>query len=573
MRTFKRWIQVLTPVTLGAICFLYFNATTPLNYEMHNSGNLVRNGNFERYSKTGIPANWTSYCNNPVKSVRDFGRRDKSSALLIDNRTDRACGLKSDTFPVEQNKYYRLEADATWESDKLPLIYVYFYKGTTRLNSKVYSILRGKRKWSRIATNVLAPPGADRAQVYLYSSTASTMKAYFDGIAFYEQTSLPQQIVFYAGPVATGSGKGGSQRNRARYNDVNFWKRVQGQLASRPVKVILKIGVYPIATSADKFILKGLGNPFHRLTIEGQSAYGTIFMFPKSATKDPGVLVTMERVTNTVLRHIHFRSQASVELGYLMNIVRSENITLAGLTAIDLPLVKFGVLGPHQGTKNIMIREVEMLRLGYDIHQHFIYAFRKIQNLHLKNSVLEDSTGAYFRCRDVCHDLKISDSEFYATGTWGNIDVFRFPHFFELAVFNDQLWDGKNRTQQEWFGKGVTAINNKFHYEKKAGNAIPFSIVHQGYKPWDGSKFRDHLLDSQDRDLLLNGHVTYRRNMINKKFGINVRSYFTVLNNSFSGELYLLELQSAASYDAKNYYAPAEYAGSGSYDISSCLIQ
>lgn len=569
----KRAIQILTPVFLGVMTFLFFNATTPLNYELHNSGNLVRNGSFERFSLDGIPVNWTSKCKVPVSNVRNVGIRDKSSALLNDNSAGNACGLMSDFFPVEAGKTYRIEASARWDSLDAPQVYIYFYKNQTKLSSKAYRINKGANTWSPLSTSISAPSGANRAQVYLYSPIARTGKTYFDGIAFYEKTALPKELILYAGPVATGSGSGTSTKNWAKYNDPTFWNKVKTYVSSRHVKVILKAGTYSIASTADRFLLKKIGHPIYRLTIEGQAAFGTTFLFPSSATVDPGVLISLDTVQNTLIRHIHFRSQAKVELGYLMTILRSKNISLSGITAINLPLVKYGVFGPHQGTTNLIIREAEMIKLGYDSHQHFIYANRNIQNLHLTNSILEDSTGSFFRCRDVCDDLKISDSDFYATGTWGNHDNYRSAHFFELAVFNDQLWNGKNASQQEWFGGGVTASNNTFRYELKSGNAIPFSIVHTGYNPWDGDSYREHLINAKERDVLLNDHVTSRRNLIFSKYKLDLRKKFTVLSNRFSGHKFLFELQSGVAYGADKYYAPSEYAGSGTYDISSCLMQ
>ncbi len=573
MKLTKTWWQGLTVMGIAVISILFINVTLSPSYDQLSSGNLVRNGSFERSSTNGIPVNWTSNCLKPVSTVRSIGLRDKSSAYLVDDKDDRACGLMSDMFSVESGKNYRLEVDARWDIQESPLVYVYFYKNQVKLGSRSFAIPKGSRLWSRLLKDVQVPVGTDRAQVYLYSPVSRRMKVYFDGVAFYQRPGLQNEVIMYAAPVSSGNGTGLSSKNWALYNDVKFWSVVRTKLAAGPVRVVLKPGNYSIATPAGKLSLKGIGHISNRLTIEGQAAFGTVFLFPGTSISDPGALITLDGVRNTVIRHIHFRSQSNVDIGYLMTVARSENITLAGITALNLPRVKYGVIGPSNGTKNILIRETEMVKLGYDIHQHFIYAFRNIQNLHLNNSVLEDSTGAYFRCRDVCRDLKITDSEFLATGTWGSNDIYKSPHFVELAVFNDQLWDGYNKGQQEWFGCGVFATNNSFQYRFRAGNAIPFSIVHTGYRPWDGYMFRDHLLTSADRELLLNGHVTYRRNMMKSKFGLDLRNGFSVLNNSFSGHLFLFELQSTTGYGSENYYAPSEYAGEGTYDISTCLMQ
>jgi pectate lyase len=338
--------------------------------------------------------------------------------------------------------------------------------------------------------------------------------------------------------------------------------------------VILAKGEYTISNPTDQLRISGLGHPSNRLSIEGQEGFGTILRVVPNASSASVTSLVIDNSRNIVLRNMHFRAAASVNLYYFLKVADSSNITMAGVSAIDAKDIKYGVFGPSEST-NIIFRENEIQRTGTTDGHHAIYGFNTVSGLTVENNVFEDITGSHIRCRSKCQTITINNNEFMATGgSWSSNTAYKWPFFVELAVYNDCLWNGSNPDQQEWFIGGVVASGNSFTYAGSPTGTrnVPFQIGASGYEPWDGTAFRKHLISKAEASVLLNGTCDQKRAFINNKFSIDLGTEFSVLNNRFSGQRRLAQLGSYARYGAADHYPGSDYEGGNkSFDLSSCL--
>jgi hypothetical protein len=549
-------------------------------YNVNNTGNLVRNGNFER-AGTGVPKNWSSDCptGSVTKSTTDR-KWDANSLLLIDPSTSQTCGAYSSGFPVTPGKTYKVEAHAKWKvlsGATSPVIYTNFYdQAGNELQSTGLKVPGSAGTYNKFHTEVVAPPTAASARVILYSIRAAALEINFDGIAFYEKPAIANEAVYYVAPAAVGSGSGSDPSNYAKFNDPQFWAaQVRNALSKRPVRVILAEGEYTVSNPTDQLRISGLGHSSNRLSIEGQDGFGTVLRVVPNASSSSVASLVIDNSRNIVLRNVHFRANPSVNLYYFLNIANgSSNITVAGVSAIDAKDIKFGVFGPSQST-NIIFRENEIQRAGTTDGHHGIYGFKGVSGLTVENNVFEDITGSHVRCRSKCQTITVNNNEFMATGgSWSSNSAYKWPFFIELAVYNDQLWNGSNPQQQEWFIGGVVATGNSFTYAGSPTGTrnVPFHIGASGYEPWDGTAFREHLISDAEALILRTGTCDQKREFINNKFSIELGTEFSVLNNSFSGQRRLAQLGSYARYGAADHYSRSEYEGGNqSFDLSSCL--
>lgn len=547
------------------------------NLALAQTGNLIRNGNFERYSSGGI-SDWTTSCSQPIRLTTASPKFDRTSLEITDIDTARSCSATSTSFAVLAGKSYVVDG---WVKQNdlngvisTPSFYLLWFNSTGGEISRVSSpISTTEGVWGRFSKAMTAPSGAVSAKLLLYSNTSASQVVLFDGIHVAIARVTPtNEVNRYVAPAAAGTGSGTSSSNPAKFNSSTFWAGVKSQLSSTPVQVIFLAGKYTIKSSAETLLLSQIGHATNGLTLRGTDPYSVRLVSSSAATAYFDRLMLLDGSQNITIANLHFRTESAFDIGYGLLITNdSMNIRLENISSVDTIKVSYGIVGFHYGTNGVSLKGSEFLRVGYDGHQHFMYNFREVSNITVDNSVFEDSTGAFLRCRDLCSSFRITNSAFRATGTWGSSDETRYPHFIELAVFNDVLYQKPaNQSQQEWFWSGFTATGNSFRYAAPRGErAKPFSIHHSGFKPWDGTKFRNHLISSSEASTLLYGSLSSRRALIQSKFGLNVATQFVVHSNTYENAIYVFELESRASYGAAAYYPAADSAGSGMYDISN----
>ncbi|MEZ0392239.1 MAG: hypothetical protein ACAH59_08495 [Pseudobdellovibrionaceae bacterium] len=540
------------------------------------TGNLIRNGNFERAAQSTGIQNWSPNCPHAPVLTSAYRKFDKRSLVIDDPEASRACAVYSQTVAVEAGKSYVIDAWARWTlysgTSGSPGVFVVWYAKGVEIKRISYVVPGAVGVWNQLRKFVVAPAGATTAQVLLYSGLKSSARVQFDGIYFGKLNAIQGgQVTRYVSYTGYGAGNGLTRVNAAKYNNPTFWNSVKTQLRSTPVRVVFVKGRYTISKESEALIVSRLGDASRRLVLTGEDANSVQFVAGSAMTTKVSSLVRFDFLQNAEISNIHFRSVSKIDVGYFLQLRDSKKVSLENITGLDLVKMAYGVIGIHHNSSDIKLSGSEFLRTGYDGHQHFIYAFRNVSNVVVNNSVFEDSTGAYIRCRDRCSNFRIQSSDFYSSYTWGP-SGYRNSHFIEWAAFNDDLYRSvADASAQEFFASnGFSALSNRFTYKVKAGRAIPFSIVHTGYKPYDGTQYRNHLLTASHKSTLLNGTPTTMRSLILSKFKIDMGS-FAVRSNTFKNNLYHFELQSEASYGAKDYYPSSETAGSGSYDISETV--
>ncbi len=538
------------------------------------TGNLVRNGNFERASPSGV-TDWAASCARPVALSGD-AKFDSHSLAMNDEQTNAACAAYSTPFAVTAGSSYLIEAWAKWSlvvpGSANPAVYVYWYDAANvELKHQSVSFAGTGASWSKLSVKLTAPTGSVSAKVMLYSFSASAIRATFDGVAAtLARAAPPGEVVRYVAPSARGSGSGQTPADAAKYNSASLWSSVQTQLASTPVRVVWLAGEYSFASSSDALTLKAKGHAVNTLSLVGEDLGSVRLVASAAATAPISRMLVIDASQNIDVENLHLRSKSAFNVDYVVLVTNSsKNIHFANISSVDTKNITYGVLGMHYGTNNASVVGSEFLRVGYDLHQHFVYAFRNVSALTFSNNVFEDSTGAYLRCRDTCSGIAILNSDFRATGTWGSSDA---SHFIEWAVFNDKVYTPTkpNPGEQEYFLGGFTAVGNRFDYfSAQAARAIPFSIFAGGYKPFDGTQYREHLLSAADANVLLQGSVSSRRSLVLSKYKLDTTKHFTLSANTYRNARIVFELESRADYGAAAYYPPADSAGCGSYDISA----
>jgi hypothetical protein len=541
------------------------------------SGNLVENPNFERTSTNSI-SGWTTSCAQPVRLTQNYAKFDRSSLEIVDDRNDRSCSAYSKAFSVVGGKSYDVEGwarhiDLNGISSTPSFFLKYYGASGSEVGSVSGSTGTQKGVWQRFARTFIAPANAVTAKLLLYSNQASSQTVQFDGVSVSLSQYRPSnEVVLYVAPTARGSGSGNSASNSALYNSSSFWSSVNSKLSSYPVRVIFAAGKYTMNTAAHALSLNSVGHAKNRLKISGEDAYSTQFVSGAAGDQGLSFLFRLNGSRNISIANIHFRTESKYDLGYALLITSgSSDISLENISSVNTEKISYGILGFHKGSSRIDLVGSEFLRVGYDGHQHFIYMFRDVSDINIINNVFEDSTGSYIRCRDTCDSINISQSEFKATGLWGKSNDYKYPHFIEFAVFNDVLYSSSDdQSQQEWFLSGFSATENVFDYAAALGSrAKPFSIYHGGFNPFDGVRFRSHLLSSSDASKLVSGSTSTKRSLLLSKFGLDVNSDFLIHSNQYRNIIYLFELESQALYGADQYYAPSVYAGSGVFNISN----
>jgi hypothetical protein len=382
---------------------------------------------------------------------------------------------------------------------------------------------------------VTAPDGAYAARVLFYSPIGARGRFYADGIRFGEtRDAAPAGDSLFVGPSATGTGGGEDARNLADYNAPAFWTRVLATLTSRPVTVTFASGAYEMRRRADAISLAGRTS--HRLTLRGEDPAGSVIVH---ATTDAdlgndlngatmlrldrleGGLTVADLTFSSSKRPSSAYANDGHRIGYALQVLRSSHVELRNVAMYDIHGIQYGGFGPHRGTTDVLVRDSNFARLGYDSHAHFSYCANDVTGLTFDGNQFEDVMGEYIRFRNNCDGVVVTRNRFQSTGTWYNERVngasrgpeYKNPRFVSWAVFNDgaepttdpsdparcpdvdtagragALVEVDERTPlgDEWLGEMHAVIeDNSFHYLRPAATDLrrfPIAIVASGMNP------------------------------------------------------------------------------------------
>lgn len=159
---------------------------------------LIANGGFESGLQHWNPAYGSAQRMTVVADPKFSGA---SSLKIDDNSAQSSFGMESDKFPVVPGKSYTVETRVRVDSGSAA-VYLRFYNAAgIQLDqvSKGQGVTQGL--WQTVTATMVAPPGAVKATVILYSSSVSVGVMYFDDVSLSDKTML-QGIVTDAADAA-----------------------------------------------------------------------------------------------------------------------------------------------------------------------------------------------------------------------------------------------------------------------------------------------------------------------------------------------------------------------------------
>ncbi len=371
----------------------------------------------------------------------------------------------------------------------------------------------------------------------------------------HERIEPKSPLRLYVAPEARGDGSGSNPTNAARYydpNDHSFWDRVRLELFDAPVTVVFLAGTYlsridPETGREARFILDGIGNPYHRLTLEGDSSMriagrslskaGPLVWLPPPTgvifRRDPADqrlddpryrpnLFTLMHCRNILMRQFHFRG--SEWLAYAHIIWRSSDITVEDCSWEDMPRIDYGATGVHRApSSNITYRRCSFKRIGQDKLVHMMYHTDRVDRILIEDCYFEDGTGDFIRFRNQTDNCEVRNCTFVATGHYRKQD----GQFISIPIFNDE------DPGDEYFGTQFKFHDNTFSYPAEDILAKRYAMVihHYGFN----SPGRRFLLNAEEGALLEDIRpetVAARCSMLLDHCGIDTRG-LSVYNNNY----------------------------------------
>ncbi|MEF3310626.1 carbohydrate binding domain-containing protein [Paenibacillus sp. GYB004] len=152
-----------------------------------NRVSLIANGGFE----SGLQ-NWNAAFGSAQRmtAVTDPKFSGSYSLKLDDNSATSSLGMESDKFPVVPGKSYTAEARVRVDSGSAALYLRYYNAAGVQLDqvSKGQGATQGL--WQAVTASMVAPPGAAKASIIVYSSSASVGVMYFDDVSLSDKTML-----------------------------------------------------------------------------------------------------------------------------------------------------------------------------------------------------------------------------------------------------------------------------------------------------------------------------------------------------------------------------------------------
>lgn len=555
--------RLLRPLTIMAFVAASTSALAQTNV------NLLRNGSFERFTSGGIPDAWAPFSSNGTPArVSIYTRSGDYVLRLVDNSATASTGLFSASVPVTAGASYTAGASIKRldTAHTTPSIYIKFYDSSGNAVGSASAYSNGAYNvWDHVTRTATAPSGAVTAKVLCYSSIASTGNCYFDGV-FLRRNAAESATLRYVSP--NGSGNGSNASNPASYNNGTFWNNVQSLLATQPVKVIFLDGDYVINDTSDRLVLVNKGDAAHRLILEGQRPFGSVFTRNNGAQASSSgglTMVHLSRCQNIAVRHLHWECDVTLSdklAGYAL-VANSgstgnecRNITIEGCSFTGLDEHYYGALGiHHRMTHDVDVRLCEFVRGGHDGHFHMIYNSYGPSDLDFQANYFQDCKGAYLRLRADCHDTLVAANEFVSTASAYN------RHFVEIATFNDV-----DPGDEKW-GYNHTITDNLFAYFSSGSSNIAINLHHSGFDPYktETSTWK-YLIDPYYADALSGTNVYFKKSILKYNYDVyngGTEPALFITDNVRQGHhTYKVRLGSFANYGA------ASLGGDGYYDIS-----
>ncbi|WP_146250279.1 hypothetical protein [Paenibacillus flagellatus] len=162
------------------------------------------------------------------------------SARLYDAKASRAFGLESDKLDVEAGTSYTAFADVWVETGEAELV-LNFYDGSGRLLDNAVTKAVYQDGWQTAQVSRVAPDGAVRAAVMLYSDKGNKGTSYWDRVRLTKDyTNLGVQVGS-AAPLGAAFGIGDRQHE--------IYAVVTGNQNDRPIMEVIDVNTEKVTTS------------------------------------------------------------------------------------------------------------------------------------------------------------------------------------------------------------------------------------------------------------------------------------------------------------------------------------
>lgn len=540
--------------------------------------NVLKNGSFERRSFSGVPDRWVQqYTGGRVSVVSGVPTPCGDYVFEIDDTSaTQSSGIASEAIPVIPGQSYRAEAylrsaDGSASAGRL---YIKYYDAAGLENASASTgVTNSSGDWDYVGVTAVAPADAVIARVVCYSTVAAVQRHRFDGVSFRRLISEPSmETVYYAAPVAVGSGSGTSKTHAAKYNSSTLWAAVRASVNTNSVTLKFLSGEYIIDQPAATMAVQSVGNERHSLTLEGERPYGTVFNRTESATTQTVSYVTVKWTTNLVVRHLHWENDTA-QSGRLVNYCMSigsktggetKNVYVEGCSFVGLSWNTYGAMGYHYSTTHGgRVAHCEFIRGGYSSGFHMIYNAYGSYDLLFEDNYFQDCMGSYLRLRGGCHEGVVRSNEFVSTTS-----AFNHP-FVQMPTFNDI-----NPGDETW-GRNFRILNNQFTYMTRGdGNNCAINWYHSGFDPLRApGVLWDYLLTTAEKNILLSTNVAAKKQLIRRNFGVNFDSQVEMIGNVLSGyHAELMRLYTTTAYSWTNSSGVVtncpNYGGNGTYNVS-----
>ncbi len=162
----------------------------------------ILSSNFEG-EPASLPPSWTGLFGGAVWGteilITDEDAFDgRQSIKIVDTRSDRGIGLRTQLIPISDAGPYRVTAHLRNDDTGWGTIYLEFWDARgTRI---AHHIVGGKSRnvWERITAEAAAPEGATHVTALLYSSGPAVGSAYFDAVTIerLEPTAGPDEVAY-----------------------------------------------------------------------------------------------------------------------------------------------------------------------------------------------------------------------------------------------------------------------------------------------------------------------------------------------------------------------------------------
>lgn len=550
--------------------------------------NVLPNGSFERAVIGGMLLGWTNpYLTGVATVISNVPTRCGDQVLqLLDDGNDPA-GVLSDPIGVLPGESLTAEAYILRTSvpQNSASLHLKYYNVAGVEVGSVASLSQGPANaWDYVAVSGVAPAGAASVRVLCCSSESSSGIMYFDGVSLRRTPLVPpaNQLIRYVAPASAGTGSGLTAANPVKYNNGTLWSAVNSSLTTNPVTVIFLEGEYTMDTSADRLVLANLGNASHRLTLEGERPFGSVFTRTDAAVDSDSTsswtMVQVQRGTNIVIRHLHWENDTTVP-GKLVNYClavtsgssgnRTRDIAMEGCSFVGLSWNIYGAFGfHHRFTHGGRVSHCEFITGGYSGGFHMIYNAYGAYDLLFENNYFQDCAGSYLRLRAGCHDATVRSNQFVSTTAFYNQPFVQWPTFNNIEP-GDETW-----------GYNFIVADNRFTYHVAGGaQTVALHLYHGGFDPLRSTGLLwDYLLTPAEAGTLSSGTAAEKRTLIRRNFGLNFDTQIILSNNVRSGfhaAVMKLESRSNQSYNYQDgngvWHICPNYGGDGSYDISDIL--